>query len=515
MRTRRSFLNFGTALMFTVVTTATALVTAPHLLEWLGQTRYGLVKTLVEWLNYLMLLEFGLSGALSPLLARAYGAGDAAAVRKTLAVGMRAYFRVSALVIVAGVALAASITHLIRVPPGLEWEVRVACLVHLASMGTLVLIPFRAALEARQKTYLVNLLLTAQAVVIAGASLLLASRGFGVVGQVMAVVIGVSLFYLVITINGLRRNPGLVREVVSGPVDSPAWQALRTLGWSTFVIQLCGRISLMSDKIVVGGLLGPEDVARLHFTQQLAVLSQSLLLNLGTATWAALAELHARGAHETFRRRLIELTGMVAVLGVAGLGAVFAYNHQFLRAWLGPENAAANDAGTAVVGVAAINALFLALTSLWGWTFVATGQVARLSRAAMGGASVNLVASLLFTWQFGLIGPLLGTLTSLTTVSLWYLPRLLRSIFGVDPRELALAVLRPIALGIPYTAGLIWLARTCPPSPRLFDVVGTMGLAAAGFVGLCGLIVLSPAERSAWRARLRAFWPARASTPVA
>ena len=50
----------------------------------------------------------------------------------------------------------------------------------------------------------------------------------------------------------------------------------------------------MTDDLVIGGMLGPALVTSLYFTQRLATLVQALLQGIGSATWAALADLHAR-----------------------------------------------------------------------------------------------------------------------------------------------------------------------------------------------------------------------------
>lgn len=145
MRTRRSILSLVTSLLFMVVTMAGGLVTSPFLLKSLQPDRFGLFRTMTDLFGYLTLLEFGLSGALAPLLAGAMGREDKDAERRTMAAGMRAYVLVSILSLICGVLLSATITLWTSVPGGLEHEARVACLVYSLSLIWIGSIPFRGS----------------------------------------------------------------------------------------------------------------------------------------------------------------------------------------------------------------------------------------------------------------------------------------------------------------------------------------------------------------------------------
>ena len=229
----------------------------------------------------------------------------------------------------------------------------------------------------------------------------------------------------------------------------------------------------MTDNLVVGGMLGAALVTTLFFTQRLAVLAQTLLQGIGSATWASFADLHARGEHATFNRRLVELSRLVAVLSVAGLGPIVAYNRHFVGVWMGPEF---TYGGEAVIIIAAINAFLIAQFSLWGWCFSATGQTHRVVVSSIAAAVVNVAASIALTRSLGLIGPLLGSTVAFVAVSLWNFPWLLGRVFGTSIAALVRAVLVPLACGLPYAWGLWWVAQHHQPLGRI-GLAAEMGLA--------------------------------------
>jgi O-antigen/teichoic acid export membrane protein len=512
LRTRRSILTYSAGIVFTAVTMVTAMVTRPMLLQptWLGKDGFGAFRMITGWYGYLTLLDLGLGAALSPLLARALGQGDTRVLRGTLGAGIRTYLKLTLLAIFVGLTMLPLIIWQVPVPPGRVNDLGLAWIICLLSLLPMGLAPLRTLAEARQRGYWVNSLMTVQCVLITALSLLLAWAGWGIAGQAWAFSLGIMTFFAMLVWGELRDNPHLLSAAWSAPADPEIVRAIRSLSLPSLLIILSGRVGLLSDNIVAGGFLGTAMVASLDSTVQLASLAQGQLQAIGASSWAALAGLHAQGDLNTFNRRLLELTKVVALLGLAVLGPVAAYNRQFFNLWLGPKLVA--YAGSAVIVIAAVNAFLLGLFSLWGWCFAGTGQIRRLLTPTVTATVVNLAASLILTHQVGLVGPALGTLVANLTVTLWWLPILICRSFGISLRALFRAVAWPLVWGVPYAAGLWWVAHS-------HHVWGWFGLAAeAGgaavlFLLLGGLVILTPAERALWRVRLANFFPHRGGSP--
>ena len=98
------------------------------------------------------------------------------------------------------------------------------------------LLPLRALVEAEQRGYWINLLLTAQAVFITAVSLLLASWGWGITGQAWALVLGAWTFYATVTGGVLRGRPGLLRAVWSSPTSPELRRSIRNLERPTMLL---------------------------------------------------------------------------------------------------------------------------------------------------------------------------------------------------------------------------------------------------------------------------------------
>jgi len=499
VRVRRSILTMGTHALFMAVTMAVSLPATPYLILWIGETGYGGVKVVNEAFGWLGLLEMGLGGALGPLLAGAYGRGDHRATHETIAAGSRAYLRVALAGVAVGLLLTPVVPWFARgLNPAQMTDLRRGWMIQLLAFVPLGLLPLRSVLDARQLTYVINLLLVGQSLVITGTSLVLAYAGWGITGQAAAQVAGAWAFGLALAVGAFRTEPGLLRAIVTVPTTPATRRALRDLSGPALWLNLTGRVGLLSDNLIVGNILGLRMVTSLVNTQKLVLMGQSLLIAVGGASWAALAELHSQGEHETFNRRVVEMTRMVAVIALIGLVPVVAFNHAFFRIWLGPGRPYGGDLVTAL---AALNALLLATQSLWCWCFTATGKIRAVVPQVTASAAVNIVISISMTRWLGLPGPLIGSTAALVGVGLWAMPWLLYTTFGTPPAALAKALGGPLAAGLVSAWVLRALVRAHPPTGWAGLTAG-MSASALVILGLSVSLLLTREDRALWRLRV-------------
>jgi O-antigen/teichoic acid export membrane protein len=470
-------------------------------LHWLGDERYGAFRAASDWGNYLHLLELGISGSLMALLAKAVGIGSQQQIRLTLATGIRAYLQIMILMLLAGVGLGLFITQLVPVQGVLIGELQKGYWLAFIGIFLLPLTPFQLLADASQRSYFTNVFIMFQSLIITVLTLLLAREGFGITGQYLAVLVGNITFQVLMCWDGLRRYPDVFSAIKDNKAQSPIEKQLWQLNWSTFTLRLSGQLGLFTDNIIISYSLSPATVVPFFVTQRLAMLAQSQIQGIGNATWAALADLHAKGEGEKFNARLIELTRLVAVMGLALMVAIAAYNHQFIKLWVGQER----FGGDGVTLLATYNGFSLGLLSLWRWCFGGTGKQPKLVQTSTLSAGINFLSSIICTHFFGIVGPLLGTFIAFTTVSLWQLPLLMREVFGTSLRQLFLAVAQPLAIGIPYGLIIWWIARSHTPWGWL-GLASEMGLTALVYLVMAWLLVFNQSERSQWSERLQALF---------
>ncbi len=495
-RTRKTAWSVASGLLFTIVAVTAALISTPWLLHWLGSERFGAYKALTDWMGYLALLDMGIGGALMTRLALRAGQDDAPGVRGTLAAGLQLYLGVTLAMIAGGIVLVVALPHLIPLEKVSSYELRAAGLISLLPLLITPLLAFRLLAEARQRNYLNSLLMTMQSILATGVWLGAAWAGWGLVGQSLALTVAQIPTALILTWNGMRAYPG----VWSAAPDPAAKKAVRALSWPTFIHSMTDRVGLIGDNVIIALILGPVAVVPFYLTQQLALLAQSQLRGLSNASWAGLVELYSQGQSAILRLRLLELTGTVSGLGVAVLGPIAAYNHHFIRLWVGPSA----DAGQAVTLIACTNIWLWSIYSLWGWIMLGTGHIRRWVLYGIISTIFNITISILGTVAFGLVGPLLGTLTGFLLVNSWALPRVLMKTFEISPWRLWQTALTPLTWGLLYTAILWLVARTHSPW-GWFGLAAEMGSAALGGLALWWTLSLNEDGRNQWRHRCRSI----------
>jgi O-antigen/teichoic acid export membrane protein len=428
----------------------------PWLLRFLGARRFGAFRAMLDAFLWLSLLDSGLSRSLRANIAVRAGAGEEAAIQPLLAAGFRAYLRIGALAAAAGFGLAALLPRVLAGSGLPAAEIRLATLLLALPAVWLPSRIYNALAEASQRQYLVNSLLTLQAVLGTGMMLAAAARNWGLEGQAAAYSIAQLPTAWILWRLGSRRYPG----VAWVKPDPAAARALRQLNWPGFLAALSESFALQTGNLMAGWILGPAAVSPFFLTQRLAVFSQSFLYTLETSTWAGLVELHSQGRSEPFYLRFCELTELTGALSGVLLAPVCAYNPAFLALWAGPQS----YAGEAVNLLACINVWIGSVTAFWIALLVGGGKVRLWMPCAFAFTAINLVVGVPATFGFGAAGPLAGVLVGFLLVDSWALPRALGQSFDPRLRGIWPVALRPLAWVLPYAALLWTLARRYEPA---------------------------------------------------
>ena len=182
-----------------------ALVATPLRLAWLGEETMGLFRILLDTLAYLTLLEFGIATALSSLFATALAHDDSTRVRTLLRLGLGELVKVSALKVLGGLGLSLALLHYLEIPSGLRTDFIIACGVGALSTVMTPVNAFRALLEAAQRGYSIQLVLSLQAALSTLLALWFARLGWGVTGQLAALACGTALSSALLVVASVRR----------------------------------------------------------------------------------------------------------------------------------------------------------------------------------------------------------------------------------------------------------------------------------------------------------------------
>lgn len=338
-RHRRAMLTTLAAVLARSVSIATALITVPLTLEYLGTERYGMWMTMSSVVAMIAFTDLGIGNGLLNAISSAYGKDDFSEIKEYVSSGMFA---------LGGIALAilAIFGALYYVVPWYEvfnvktlqakQEAGPALAVFVACFA--IAIPFNVVQRVQmglQKGFLANLWLGFSSIFALGC-------------VVLAVWMRAGLPWLVLAYAGSPLVASLLNGIVyfgwqerqSAPAFSSitlrAMKRIANIGISFFVIQIAGVIVFASDNIVIAQVLGAHFVAGYAVPQRLFSIVPGLLSMALVPLWPAYSEAISRGDHgwawRTLKRTLILAMGSAALASI-----VLVFGGKWLIAlWVGP-----------------------------------------------------------------------------------------------------------------------------------------------------------------------------------
>ncbi|MBC7541003.1 MAG: hypothetical protein H7281_19435 [Bacteriovorax sp.] len=432
-RARLPLINLGASGIKNIVTMAVGLLVTPYLIRTIGDSNFGLYKTLIEFFGHFSILEFGLYSTLLGLLIKE-SAVQSNKIASIVKWGIKSYKKVATISVAVSLLFSIWFYYQFSSTTG-HVDLIVALLLSQLLFLVIPFHPYKALLEAYHKNYIVNWLSLLNSLLYTSMALIVSRFYPSLSGQVLATVIALYVSSrLCKTIVNIDLN--------NAEFDTTEHVVQKKLRLSYFLNELSGRVCLMLDNLVIAIFMGPRFVVPFFITQKLPQLIQTQLLNIGNSTWSTLGVIYHNNDIQLFSKRMMDLTKITAVFGSALLLCIYVFNHSFIRLWIGEKE----YAGHLFTMVACLNAYFLPILSLWGWSFNYSQLVEKISPVMWAQASVNIVFSIALTKYLGVLGPITGSLVTYVFVTLIWLSILMKKYFQIPLLKLHLSWFLPLAL---------------------------------------------------------------------
>ncbi|MCO4795555.1 MAG: polysaccharide biosynthesis C-terminal domain-containing protein [Bacteriovoracaceae bacterium] len=437
-------LNFSSSGFKFIISTVLGFVLTPIIIKNVGIEAFGLFKTLQDYIAYLLLLEFGLYGALLATFNKIVNNQDKNEKLQVFWLSISNYIKVALGSLFVGLLILPFITTLIKNDHLLEHSFYYSYIALLLGFITLPFLSFKAYLDASQKGYLVSIGLTIQ--IISNAILVVLSLYFelGVPGLCTALLISnflSSLWYFYASDIKLKDIISQRRVLIS---NNSLVKQISKMRKAMFSTDLSGKVCLFTDNIIIGYLLGAKFVTPFFVTQKLSLIIQTQLQYLSNSSWAGLGEIYHKESPEALGQSIIDLTKWIGILGVVALVPLVSYNRFFIELWTGP----ATYAGFYVTLVACLNAFFLGILTLWGWCFTATSKIHLVVPLSWTQTICNLTLNIVLTYKYGIVGPILATLICYVFINMSWLGLLTKREFKTSLVKLHLSWILPLVYGI-------------------------------------------------------------------
>lgn len=410
-RHRRALLAALASALAKFITIASALVTIPLTLDYLGVERFGLWMTIASLIALMSFADMGLGNGLMNAVADADGKGDVANIRKFVSSAFVALMAVALSV----AALFGFVVSFVDVSRLLNVESAAAASELPASLIAFIAV-FALSIPAGivQKVQLGlqmglrSSLWQAGGAALAFVAVLLVVWAEGGVAWLVLASAGVPVLALVASSLDFffRTHRHLAPGLTS--VSRPELSHLLKVGMLFFFLQLSAALAFASDNLIIANALGQAAVAEYAVVNK---LFEAILLLLGVAVlplWPAYAEAKARRDVRWIERTLIR-TLLLTLLFTTSVGALLlVFGPWLLEVWVG----------------GAIEYSLWLFAGFALWTILrGLGLTHSMFLNGLGAIKSQLVlamlfagSSLVFKWylatQFGLVGILLALIVT-------------------------------------------------------------------------------------------------------
>ena len=408
-RDRALAASAGAALIARVVIAGTSLISIAVAARSLTHSELGVVTVLTALLVYFGLGDFGLGTMLMTRLPAAHAREDYEEMGRLVS-GVT-----SVLVFVAGLTMVVGIASLWVLPwrrilgaeaiaPG---DFRAALLAFIvAGAAGMIGTTGTRVLAALQRGAFVRMSSSAAAVVSVAAVVLCTAVDAPLWAYVLAfsiptAVLGpVQLAYVLIVFPFLSLDRSVL-HFRSGfrLVRTGSLYAVLSSGWV---------ITYALDAVVVAAVLGAAKAAVFAVASRLFGVIASTLYLAGQQMWPAIAEALTRGdvswVRKRFRQSLLLATGAAALCSLV----LVCFGRTIARVWVGEDLVPP----LALFVTFAIWTVYMTTITQYSYLLLAVERIKLLAVVGVVIALVNLPASILCTYWFGITGPILGNLVA-------------------------------------------------------------------------------------------------------
>ncbi len=424
--TSKSFLNFLTSLLKSIGLLLLTFFLTPLLLSYIGAEDFGTFKVIMEVYGYLSLLEFGLYSSLIACLLPLIKKDDGEEINFLLRQGKNQYIKSALWTFGISLIILPFLPYLTSWGRKSPQDLYITFALVAATSVLIPFQPYKIFLEVSNQEHKVNVIIFFQNLSFILIGIFFAYFGWGLLSQGFAVLFSGCLGVLLIRYASKISLKGKFDKTKRFLPEMRKFQKSQVLN------DLASKICLNCDQLIISIFLGPTMVTKVFLGQRVVMIMQGQLQSLGQSTYASLGTLYYSDI-EIFKKRFMEVTKIISLVGVATLVPICILNQAFIALWVGDGY---QVGGNALTYLAASNAFLFSLFSFWAFVFTALGKPSGITSMIWRQAVVNVIASIVATIYLGGIGPIAGTLISFIAVPLYYYPHLLKTHFGLSQVEL-------------------------------------------------------------------------------
>jgi O-antigen/teichoic acid export membrane protein len=351
-RTKKAVLGTLTGVVHFMVLALMQVLLTPIILRMAGQETFGAYVIVMQIIGYGLLVDFGLSVAISRYLSQNFNANDGnSKFKSTFNLGR--YFLLATNALFALTLLILSIKVEIFITGNSEIITDVRRSIYIISIWTVLRTPlliYNHSLLASQGMAAANIIGLTGSIIRLACSLYFVYEGLGLIGLVLATICSEFISLLLQKIYFNRKNKQFVPRW-GGP-DMALLKEMMIFGMAYWGVNVSLLLTTGTDSIIIGSLYGAAAASVYYTTKIPTLLCIQLIYKISDNAAPAANELVAKGDLQILRSAYLKIIRYSLLLAVPLAIGVVTFNESMIGLWLGKEQYAGAVMSTALAFVA-------------------------------------------------------------------------------------------------------------------------------------------------------------------
>ncbi len=384
-------------------------IATPIIIYYVGKNDYGVYRIILEFIGYLALCDLGLATTSNSLLSKSIRENT---IYHTLGVMKslhKAYFKIYPLI-----ALSIAIVYLLltQVSQLESTSTNLSAFLMIALPAFYFpLLVYRDYLIANEQAHLVSKSSLLQLVLLSVFNISFSYFGLGLLGLGLSYFLANSSFFLCLYYFSRREL-----KIHTGPVENIELGEIWSLNKHSLLQDIFGRLSFMSDNIIVSKYFSFGEVTNFFTNQRLMSLGNSFSQNFGSSSWPSIVKTYKEdGNHLDFSEVFNFFNRALVFLSAPLFFTMGINNKEFIILWLGADYYVSD----LLTWSSVITYFAFGLITFWSWILLGVDQMKMRTRVVIVSGIINIVASILLTKHIGVEGPILGTMISFYGFYIW------------------------------------------------------------------------------------------------
>ncbi len=435
---------------------------SPFILHRLGDTSFGIWILVFSLSAYYGLFDFGILAAVPRYVARFVVLGDERSLTRFVNTSLAACGALGLAVLAIAAIAAHYLGSVFKIPTDLLETARVlAILVGADAAFGFPLSVFGCILEGYQAYENLNLI-HISAALFRGLLIFLALTAGGGLRAMAFITVSINVVrnlacaFLVRRLTPIRLAPKYI--------DRSMLRELSGFGLVLFILSVAENLRFQSDAIVIGAFLSSAAITHYSIGSRLSEYPSGIVNSMAQIFTPMASEYETRGDYERLRRTFVAANQACALVMFPLCAVLIALGKPIIAVWVGSKYVSSYPVLLILV---VSKTLFLAQAGS-ARILMGLGRLRPLTWAISVDGAANLVLSVALLRRWGIMGVALGTAIPLAGTSLFFLPRHLCRLLGIQVWDfLRRAYLLPLGLTTLMTAALLLLKQLCAPQSYL------------------------------------------------